>query len=148
MSNRHRRVAVTGLGVVTPVGNDVSTMWTSLLEGRSGVAPIETFDASGFPVRIAAAVKNFDADAAVPDPRWRKYATRHHAFALQAAAEALRDANTRPTAQDATRWGCVVGAGMMGVEHAALDAFAARFAPTGTVDGPVVLGHAACRFGG
>lgn len=129
-----RRVAVTGIGAVTPVGNDVPAMWASLLAGRSGVAPIAGFDASGFAVRIAAEVKDFDRAAAVPDARLRKYATRHHAFALGAAGEALRDAGTRPSADDATRWGCVVGAGMMGVEIDALDAFAARFAPAGAVD--------------
>lgn len=129
-----RRVAVTGLGAVTPVGNDVTTMWAALLAGRSGVAPIATFDASGFPVRIAAEVKGFDAAAAV-DPRLRKYATRHLAFAMGAAGEALRDAGTSPTAGDATRWGCVVGTGMMGgVELERLEAFAARHAPQGNLD--------------
>src|SRR5262245_45225804 len=108
-----RRVAITGLGAVTPVGNDVATMWATLLAGRSGVAPIATFDASGFSVRIAAEVKGFDPVAAV-DPRIRKYATRHLAFAMGAAKEALRDAGTHPTHDDATRWGCVIGMGMMG----------------------------------
>jgi 3-oxoacyl-[acyl-carrier-protein] synthase II len=57
---RRRRVAITGVGLVTPVGNDASSTWASLLSGRSGVAPISTFDASGFPTRIGAEVKNFD----------------------------------------------------------------------------------------
>ena len=63
MSQR-RRVAITGLGLVTPVGNDVASTWHSLLAGRSGAAAIASFDASGFPVRIAAEVKALD-DAAV-----------------------------------------------------------------------------------
>ncbi len=54
-----RRVAITGIGLVTPVGNDVPTTWDALLAGRSGGAEISLFDASGFPVRIAAEVKNF-----------------------------------------------------------------------------------------
>ena len=58
-----RRVAITGIGLVTPVGNDVATTWNALLAGRSGGAPITLFDASGFPVRIAAEVKDFDDDA-------------------------------------------------------------------------------------
>ena len=56
-----KRVAITGLGLVTPVGNDVATTWDAVLHGRSGGAPISVFDASGFPVHIAAEVKNFDA---------------------------------------------------------------------------------------
>ena len=54
-----RRVAVTGAGLVTPVGNDVATTWRALLEGRSGGGPIRLFDASGFSTRIAAEVKDF-----------------------------------------------------------------------------------------
>ncbi|HVN33849.1 MAG TPA: beta-ketoacyl synthase N-terminal-like domain-containing protein, partial [Casimicrobiaceae bacterium] len=59
MSKRKRRVAVTGVGLVTPVGNDVDTTWSALLAGRSGGAPISLFDASGFTTWIAAEVKGF-----------------------------------------------------------------------------------------
>jgi len=62
-----RRVAITGLGLVTPVGNDVRSTWAALLAGRSGGAPVSLFDASGFPVRIAAEVKGFDAAAVLDD---------------------------------------------------------------------------------
>jgi 3-oxoacyl-(acyl-carrier-protein) synthase len=110
-----RRVAITGLGLVTPVGNDVATTWAALLAGRSGGAPISLFDASGFPVRIAAEVKEFRDDAAA-DRKLLKFASRAHRFALAAAAQALSDAGVRPTAADATRWGCAVGAGMMNVD--------------------------------
>ena len=54
-----RRVVVTGMGVITPVGNDVATTWRSLIEGKSGTAPITKFDASNFPVKFAAEVKGF-----------------------------------------------------------------------------------------
>ena len=57
-----RRVAITGIGLVTPVGNDVAATWAALLGGRSGGAEITNFDARGFPVRIAAEVKNFSDD--------------------------------------------------------------------------------------
>lgn len=107
-----RRVAITGIGLVTPVGNDVATTWSALLEGRSGAAPISIFDASGFPVHIAAEVKEFHDDD-VHDRKLAKFAGRPHRFALVAAEQALRDAGIRPTAADATRWGCAVGAGMM-----------------------------------
>jgi 3-oxoacyl-[acyl-carrier-protein] synthase II len=55
-----RRVVVTGMGAITPVGNDVATTWQSLIEGKSGTAPITKFDASKFPVRFAAEVKGFN----------------------------------------------------------------------------------------
>ena len=55
-----RRVVVTGMGTITPVGNDVATTWRSLIEGKSGTAPITKFDASNFPVKFAAEVKGFN----------------------------------------------------------------------------------------
>jgi beta-ketoacyl-acyl-carrier-protein synthase II len=115
-----RRVAITGLGLVTPVGNDVASTWASLLAARSGAARIASFDADSFPVRIAAEVKGLSADAverAVGERKLLKMANRAHRFALVAAAQALDDAGIRPTAATATRWGCVVGTGMMGVNY-------------------------------
>jgi 3-oxoacyl-[acyl-carrier-protein] synthase II len=111
MTGRQRRVAITGLGLVTPVGNDVAATWHALLAGRSGVAPITHFDASGFPVRIAAEVKEFDPRHAIEDRKLLKFADRSHVLALAAAEEALRDAGIRPEGSDATRWACVVGSG-------------------------------------
>ena len=99
-----RRVAITGIGLVTPVGNDVASTWSALLAGRSGGAAITNFDASGFPVRIAAEVKGFD-DAAAGDRKLLKLTTRPHRFALAAAEQALVDAGLRPTPATATRWG-------------------------------------------
>jgi len=110
--NAKRRVAITGIGLVTPVGNDVSTTWDALLAGRSGGAEISLFDASGFPVHIAAEVKDFQ-DGDFVDRKQRKFANRSHRFALAAAEQAFRDAGLKPTADTATRWGCAVGAGMM-----------------------------------
>ena len=114
-----RRVAITGLGLVTPVGNDVATTWSALLAGRSGGAGITHFDASGFPVHIAAEVKGFTDDM-VGDRRLLKSASRSHRYALAAAEQAMVDAGIRPTAADGTRWGCAVGTGMMGVDFADL----------------------------
>jgi beta-ketoacyl-acyl-carrier-protein synthase II len=120
--SRRRRVAVTGIGLVTPVGNDVSTTWTALVEGRSGVAPISIFDASGFSTRIAAEVKDFDVAALGADRKLLKFANRSHRFALGAAEQAMRDAGIAPTAATAPRWGCSVGTGMMGVAYEDLSA--------------------------
>jgi 3-oxoacyl-(acyl-carrier-protein) synthase len=101
--------------MVTPVGNDAPSTWTNLLAGRSGVAPIECFDARGFPTRIGAEIKRFDAKSIITDRRLLKFASRSHRFALAAGEEALRDAGIRPEPSNRCRWGFSVGAGMMGV---------------------------------
>ncbi len=130
MTPSRRRVAITGIGLVTPVGNDLESTWAALLAGKSGGATITQFDASGFPVRIAAEVKNFQ-DHAAGDRRLLKHTTRSHRFALVAAEQALADAGIRPTEATATRWGCAVGAGMMTSEFVDLAALHAHSAADG-----------------
>jgi len=120
MTRGRHRVAITGVGLVTPLGHDSTSTWKALSAGRSGVGAISSFDAGGFPVRIAAEVKGFDARAAIDDRKLLKFANRAHGFALGAAEEAVRDAGVRPERSTATRWGCVVGSGMMNVEFAEL----------------------------
>jgi beta-ketoacyl-acyl-carrier-protein synthase II len=135
-----RRVAITGLGMVTPVGNDVPTTWSNLLAGRSGVAGIKGFDARGFSARIGAEVKNFDAESIIEDRKLLKFATPSHRFALAAAEEALRDAGLRPETATRGRWGLSVGAGMMGVTFGELEKVHAHcgrqgnFEPDGLLD--------------
>jgi len=129
-----RRVAITGLGLVTSAGNNAATTWSTLLEGRSRIATITRFDASGFPVRIAAEVRGFDDVAAVGDRKLLKFAGRSHRFALAAAEEAIRDAGILPDAQTARRWGCAVGTGMMGMEFADLLHLHEHSAPDGELD--------------
>lgn len=131
MTGRPRRVAITGLGLVTPLGNDVPTTWHALLAGRSGVAPITHFDASGFPVRIAAEVKEFDPRHAIEDCKLLELADRSHGMALAAAEEALRDAGIRPEGCDATRWACVVGSGKRGLGFGELGEVHRHCAPDG-----------------
>ena len=109
-----RKIAITGIGMVTPVGNDAPSTWASLRAGRTGFAPIQNFDARGFSTRIGAEVKNFDAEAAVRDRKLRKFASRAHRFAFAATEEAFADAGIRPENSTAERWGFSVGAGMMG----------------------------------
>jgi 3-oxoacyl-[acyl-carrier-protein] synthase II len=87
-----RRVAVTGLGAVTPVGNDAQSTWESLKAGRSGITHITTFDAETFPVQIAGMVRDFDVAERVPDRRQRKHLSRAGGFGVAAALEALEDA--------------------------------------------------------
>ncbi len=142
MSTPPRRVAITGLGLVTPVGNDVASTWDALLAARSGAAIIASFDASGFPVRIAAEVKGLD-DAvvaqAVRDRKLLKMANRSHRFALVAAEQAFADAGIRPTPETATRWGCVVGTGMMGVTYDELAEVQRDAAANGDFDPALLL---------
>jgi 3-oxoacyl-[acyl-carrier-protein] synthase II len=126
-----RRIAITGIGMVTPVGNDAPTTWTNLQAGRSGLATIQHFDASGFPVRIGAEVKNFDAAVVINNSKLLKHSTRSHRFALAAAEEALADAGIRPTISDGHRWGFCVGAGMMGVDYRELEIVQKFCAPDG-----------------
>src|SRR5689334_10494980 len=133
-AERRRRVAITGVGLVTPVGNDVATTWSALLAGRSGAAPISLFDASGFTTRIAAEVKGFDPGVMTADRKLVKFANRSHRFALAAAEQAIADAGIAPTAADGDRWGCAVGTGMMGVDYRDLAAVHDHSAPQGELE--------------
>jgi 3-oxoacyl-(acyl-carrier-protein) synthase len=137
-----RRVAITGLGVVTPAGNDVRAMWARLLEGRGCGAPITNFDARGFSTRIAAEVRNVDALPLPPDRKLLKFGNRSHRFALVAAEEAMHDAGIAPTLADRHRWGCVVGTGMMTVSFDELASVQREAAPTGELDAGKVLAEA------
>jgi len=138
MNDGKRRVAITGLGLVTPAGNDVETTWETLLRGRSRISTISRFDASGFPVRIAAEVKDFD-DAVAGDRKLLKFANRSHRFALAAADQAMRDAGIHPTEDTGGRWGCAVGTGMMGMEFSDLVALHRHSASTGELDARLLL---------
>lgn len=133
-----RRVAITGIGLVTPTGNDAPSTWAALQAGRSGAAPITNFDAASFDTRIGAEVKDFDPYTRVSGPKLLKFASRSHGFALAAATEALNDAGIQPEAGNSHRWGCSVGAGMMAVAFDELKAVHAVAAPEGDFD-PSVL---------
>ena len=86
-----RRVVVTGMGMVTPIGRDMETTWASLQEGRSGVGKITLFDAESFPTRIAAEVRKFDLADYIEDAgRWEDYC-RNTKFAIAAAQMAMDD---------------------------------------------------------
>jgi 3-oxoacyl-[acyl-carrier-protein] synthase II len=87
-----KRVAITGVGAVSPVGNDARSTWDALVAGRSGIGPITTFDADTFPVRIAGTVKDFDLEPYLPDPRLGRHVSRAAGFGVAAAAQALADA--------------------------------------------------------
>jgi 3-oxoacyl-[acyl-carrier-protein] synthase II len=139
MNAAKRRVAITGLGLVTPVGNDVATTWNSVLAGKSGTAPISLFDASGFSTRIAAEVKGFDDAILGHDRKLIKFANRSHRFALAAAEQAIRDAGIAPTEATGERWGCAVGTGMMGVAYTDLEGVQLQAAADGKLHPDLIL---------
>lgn len=134
-----RRVAITGVGLVTPVGNDVASTWAALDGVKSGAAAITLFDATGFTTRIAAEVKGFDPRVITAERKLLKYANRSHRFALAAAEEAMRDAGVAPTDADGERWGCAVGTGMMGVEFADLSGVQRSSAAGGELDAGLLV---------
>jgi beta-ketoacyl-acyl-carrier-protein synthase II len=127
-------VAITGIGMVTPLGNDVASTWNALLGGESGVREIAGFDASGFPTRIAAEVRGLHAEEVVEDRKSLKYATPFSLFALAAAEEAVQDAGVRPDPATAERWGLVSGSGMMAMDFDFLQRFQREFAADGKID--------------
>jgi 3-oxoacyl-[acyl-carrier-protein] synthase II len=109
-----RRVVVTGLGIVSPVGLNLKQTWSNIIAGVNGVVEITEFDASEFPVRIAATVKNFDASAVVPPKEQKKMDTFIH-YGLVAADEALRDSGIEITDSNADRIGVSIGSGIGGL---------------------------------
>ncbi len=106
-----KRVVVTGLGAVTPLGNDVPSYWEGLLAGRSGVDRIASFDPSGLEVQIAAEVKGFDP-VALFDRRVARRNGRFTLFALEAARQAIDDAGLDQAAVDRSRVGVLIGTGI------------------------------------
>src|SRR3984893_5007960 len=106
-----RRVVVTGLGCVTPVGNDVPSMWKSLQEGANGVGKISLFDASNFPTKFAAEVENFRLEDHYKDAQRFELAGRNVQFAVAAASQAIKDSGVLDTPVDPTQFGVYLGAG-------------------------------------
>ena len=113
-----RRVVVTGLGLVSPVGNTVAEGWANLVAGRSGIANITRFDASAFACRFAGEVKGFNVEDYIPGKEARHMDTFIH-YGMAAAIQAVRDAglptNDALTEETAERIGCMVGSGIGGL---------------------------------
>jgi len=108
------RVVITGMGAITPLGNDVETFWRNVVAGRSGVGPITLFDASAMKTRIAAEVKGFDPEAWFGRKEARRM-DRYVQFALAAAQQALQDARLDPAHVDRERVGVILGTGIGGI---------------------------------
>ena len=110
-----RRVVVTGMGAITPVGNDVETFWNSLKNGTVGIGPITTFDTADFKAKLAAQVKDFDPKQYMDNKAARRM-ERFSQFAVAAAREALEYAGIDMTKEDPFRVGVSVGSGIGGLD--------------------------------
>ncbi len=128
-----RRVAVTGIGVVSPLGNDADTTWENLMAGQSGIASITHFDAKTFPTTIAAEVKNFKPRSEV-NTKSNRWATPFTHFGLEAAIQAVENAGIKPQKHDADRWGVITGCGMMTSEFDYLHRFQQASGSGGELD--------------
>ncbi|GAC1694801.1 MAG: beta-ketoacyl-ACP synthase II [Steroidobacteraceae bacterium] len=114
MSVSKRRVVVTGLGLVSPVGSTVQSGWDAVLRGESGIAPITRFDVSAFPVRFGGAVKDFDVSQYIPPKEARRMDEFMH-YGVAAGVQAVTDSGLDFSRTDPTRCGAVCGAGIGGL---------------------------------
>ena len=117
MRDGDRRVVVTGMGALTPIGNDVPAFWDGLVNGRSGISRITTFDPVKTASKVAGEIKGFDADAVMPKKEVRRN-DRYVHYAWAAVMEAMRDAGLpNPIEEDALAWrtGCIIGSGIGGI---------------------------------
>jgi 3-oxoacyl-[acyl-carrier-protein] synthase II len=109
-----RRVVVTGLGVVSPVGSTVKSAWDAILRGESGIAPVTRFDVSAFPVRFGGAVRDFDVSQYMPPKEARRMDEFMH-YGVAAGVQAVASSGIDFQKEDATRCGAVCGAGIGGL---------------------------------
>ncbi|HXH04567.1 MAG TPA: beta-ketoacyl-ACP synthase II [Candidatus Competibacteraceae bacterium] len=109
-----RRVVVTGLGLVSPVGNDVESAWANILAGKSGIGPITVFDATDFPVRFSGAVKDFDPAQYIPAKEVKKMDTFIH-YGIAAGVQAIRDSGLAINDANRERIGIIIGSGIGGL---------------------------------
>jgi 3-oxoacyl-[acyl-carrier-protein] synthase II len=110
-----RRVAITGLGIVSPVGNDIAAAWDSIVSGRSGIAKVERFDTTNFPVHFGGEIRNLELDRYMT----AKDARRMDAFmqyGVVAGIQAMRDSGFIVTEANTERVGIMMGSGMGGLE--------------------------------
>lgn len=151
---RDRRVVVTGLGAVTPIGNDLSSYWEALLQGKSGAGQITKFDTEGFSSKIACEVKDFDITTLV-DAKEARRMDSFVQYGFAAAHEAIEDSGLQLEKEDLNRIGVVVGCGIGGMqvyheEHTKLLEKGPRrvsplFIPMMIPD--IVAGHISIRWG-
>lgn len=149
-----RRVVVTGLGCISPVGNTVANAWNAVLEGQSGIATITKFDASPFSTRFAGEVKNFNVEEYMPAKEARHMDTFIH-YGMAAGIQAMQDSALEVKEQNAERIGVIVGSGIGGLPlieetHAELVSRGPRrispfFVPASIIN--MISGHLSIKYG-
>lgn len=149
-----RRVVITGLGLVTPVGNDVDSTWKALLSGKSGIAPITKFDASEFTTRFSGSVKDFDVEQYLSKKDARKM-DLFIQYGMAAGIQAITDSGLDMEQEDPSRVGTAIGAGMGGMwlieqNHTALMNGGPRkvspfFVPSTIIN--MIAGHLSIMYG-
>ena len=114
---KDRRIVITGMGAVSPLGNTAAETWAAMKEGSSGITTIESIDTSAFPVHIAGEVRNFDPTPYFKkDPKSVRRCDRFEQLAMAAAAMAMEDAGLDPEKEDKTRVGVMIGSGIGGLD--------------------------------
>ena len=110
-----RRVVVTGLGIVSPVGNDVTTAWNAILAGQSGIGPVTRFDTTNFPVHFGGEIRNLDLEPYI-SPKDARRMDAFMQYGVVAGMQAMRDSGIEVTEANSERIGVMMGAGMGGLE--------------------------------
>jgi 3-oxoacyl-[acyl-carrier-protein] synthase II len=155
LSRSHqRRVVITGLGCISPIGNSVAEAWNALIAGTSGIATITRFDASSFSTRFAGEVKGFQIDDYIPGKEARHMDTFIH-YGMAAGIQAMRDSGLEVTEANADRIGVIVGSGIGGLPmieetHAELVNRGPRrispfFVPASIIN--MISGHLSIKYG-
>ena len=152
--SRERRVVVTGLGCISPVGNTVADAWAALTEGKSGIATITKFDATPFSTRFAGEVKGFNIEDYIPGKEARHMDTFIH-YGMAAGIQAVQDSGLTVTDENAERIGVIVGSGIGGLPmieetHAELTNRGPRrispfFVPASIIN--MISGHLSIKYG-
>ena len=152
--SRQRRVVITGLGCISPVGNTVTQAWNAVLEGQSGIATITKFDASPFSTRFAGEVKNFDVEEYMPAKEARHMDTFIH-YGMAAGIHGMQDSGLVVTEENAERIGVIIGSGIGGLPlieetHAELVSRGPRrispfFVPASIIN--MISGNLSIRYG-
>ncbi|MFC7516571.1 beta-ketoacyl-ACP synthase II [Herbaspirillum sp. GCM10030257] len=152
--SRERRVVVTGLGCVSPVGNTIADAWAALIEGKSGIATITKFDATPFSTRFAGEVKGFNIEDYIPGKEARHMDTFIH-YGMAAGIQAIQDSGLAVTEENADKIGVIVGSGIGGLPmieetHAELTNRGPRrispfFVPASIIN--MISGHLSIKYG-
>ncbi len=148
---KRRRVVITGMGAITPLGHNVDDLYQSQIEGRSGVGPILRFDARSFPTKFASQVKNFELTKFLPDGAQWNYCGLNTRFALAAAKQALSDSGLLDNPHiDPADFGVYLGSGEGGHDFHSLVESTARAVPEGTytADNRLFFAHSRRSFNG